>query len=109
MNPLIKQMMEINNFKTLTKVQDDVLKAINKPNDLIVMAPTGTGKTHSFLFSILETINFNVEATQAIIIAPTRELAMQIADFSKSISRVVDSVTLDLAIFGCFRVECYSS
>ena len=65
-------MMEINNFKTLTKVQDDVLKAINKPNDLIVMAPTGTGKTHSFLFSILESLNFDFQATQVVIIAPTR-------------------------------------
>jgi ATP-dependent RNA helicase CshB len=100
MNPLITKMMEINNFKTLTKVQDDVLKAINKPNDLIVMAPTGTGKTHSFLFSILESLNFDFQATQAVIIAPTRELAMQISDFSKSISKVVENVTLDLAIGG---------
>ncbi|HLV50088.1 MAG TPA: DEAD/DEAH box helicase, partial [Erysipelothrix sp.] len=91
-------LLKINNFKNLTKVQEDVLNELEKDRDLIVLAPTGTGKTHAFLFSILERVNFNDTNLQAIILSPTRELAMQTFDFSKKILEVEPKATIDLAI-----------
>lgn len=100
MNELNKQFFEMNGFESLTSVQEDVLNNINQKRDLIVLAPTGTGKTHSFLFSILEKIEVSQNQTQAIILAPTRELAMQIFEFSKKILKIEPQIRIDLVIGG---------
>lgn len=100
MKQITQDFMKVNHFKELTQVQEDVLKVINRKEDLIVLAPTGSGKTHSFLFSILETINPAEATTQAIILAPTRELAMQIYDFSHRIQEVDARFKIELAIGG---------
>lgn len=93
-------LLKINSFETLTKVQEDVLNELEKNRDLIVLAPTGTGKTHAFLFSIIERIDFRQANLQAIILSPTRELAMQTFDFSKKILEVEPNANIDLAIGG---------
>lgn len=95
-----KKFMELNKFERLTRVQEDVLKEVNRKNDLIVLAPTGTGKTHSFLFSILETLDIENQSLQAVILAPTRELAMQTHDFSKFLTQVNENIKIELAIGG---------
>lgn len=100
MNSLNKDIMRIAGFKSLTSVQSQVLEQINKNRDMIVRSATGTGKTHAFLFALCEKINFNVQETQALILAPTRELAMQIFEFSKDLRKVDESITIDLAIGG---------
>ncbi|NLW15005.1 MAG: DEAD/DEAH box helicase [Erysipelothrix sp.] len=100
MKQITKDFMALNRFKSPTSVQSDVLEQINKKNDLIVMAPTGTGKTHSFLFAILETVDPTIISNQAIILAPTRELAMQIYDFTAMIKEVEPNMTVELAIGG---------
>lgn len=100
MKQIIQDFMKINHFKTLTQVQEDVLKHMNGSEDLIVLAPTGSGKTHSFLFSILETIDPSENTFQAVILAPTRELAMQIYDFSNHIKDVDERFKIELAIGG---------
>ena len=100
MNDLNKQFFKLNNFKELTVVQERVLKEIKHRRDLIVKSDTGTGKTHAFLFAILELIDPEVQQTQAIILAPTRELAMQIDRFAKEIQKVDSRITIDLAIGG---------
>ncbi|QIK70160.1 DEAD/DEAH box helicase [Erysipelothrix sp. HDW6C] len=100
MNLLNKKLFEKNNFKELTSVQSKVLKEISKKRDLIVKSDTGTGKTHAFLFAILELIDPNLVQTQAIILAPTRELAMQIFEFSKDIMEIEPLISIDLAIGG---------
>ena len=100
MKDITKKLMEYNRFESLTKVQKDVLNHLNDPEDLIVLAPTGTGKTHAFLFTILESIDLSVENTQAIILAPTRELAMQISDFAGGINAVDPRFRKELAMGG---------
>lgn len=47
-------------------------------NDVIAQAQSGTGKTATFAISILQNINTTVKKTQALVIAPTRELAQQV-------------------------------
>ncbi len=94
------ELLKINNFEHLTQVQEDVLNVLNKDRDLIVLAPTGTGKTHAFLLSIMERIDFSKNELQAIILSPTRELAMQTFDFSKKILDIYPDSFIDLAIGG---------
>ena len=100
MNDLNKKFFELNRFKQLTVVQEKVLKEIKRNRDLIVKSDTGTGKTHAFLFAILELLDPELQQTQAIILAPTRELAMQIDRFAKEIQKIDDRITIDLAIGG---------
>lgn len=100
MNDLNKKFFKLNNFKELTVVQNEVLKEIKHRRDLIVKSDTGTGKTHAFLFAILELLDPTIQQTQAIILAPTRELAMQIDRFAKDIQKIDDRITIDLAIGG---------
>ncbi len=100
MNELNKAFQRHNRFKELTTVQTEVLKAMPKKRDLIVKSDTGTGKTHAFLFAILEVLEIEKQETQAIILAPTRELAMQIDRFAKEIQAIESSITVDLAIGG---------
>ena len=100
MNNFNKKFMRVMKFKKLTSVQEDVLKHIDKRRDLIVQSATGTGKTHAFLFAIAERINLDETQTQAVILAPTRELAMQILDFSKDMQKVDPRLRVDLAIGG---------
>ena len=100
MNKFNQDFMKIMRFKELTRVQEDVLKQITKKRDLIVQSATGTGKTHAFLFAIAESIDFDKQQTQAVILAPTRELAMQTLDFAKDMQKIDVRVTIDLAIGG---------
>lgn len=48
-------------------------------HDVIAQAQSGTGKTATFVISILQRIDMNLKETQALILAPTRELAQQVS------------------------------
>jgi ATP-dependent RNA helicase DeaD len=61
-----------------TDIQLQSIPQILKGRDLIGQAQTGTGKTLAFLLPILQTLNIQKDALQALILSPTRELAMQI-------------------------------
>ena len=100
MKEITKQFLIANEFEDFNQVQKDVLAQVNLDRDLIVVAPTGTGKTHAFLFSVLEKLDVNQNTLQAIILSPTRELAMQTYDFAKFIYEVNKEVVMDLAIGG---------
>jgi len=62
----------------LNDMQTEVLKQFAPETDLVLYAPTGSGKTVAFLLSLLKTITPDAEKLQVIIIAPVRELAIQI-------------------------------
>lgn len=72
--------IEALNFKTATPIQEKAIPLILEGKDLIATAQTGTGKTAAFVLPIMHMILESREAdyTQALIIVPTRELAMQI-------------------------------
>ncbi|MGL5268706.1 MAG: DEAD/DEAH box helicase [Spiroplasma sp.] len=76
--------LKSNQINQPTQIQEQVIPLVLKGNNLIVTSPTGTGKTHSFLIPILNTIESN-NKIQAIIITPTRELAQQIFIFTKQL------------------------
>ena len=72
-------------FKELTLVQTKVLELFDKDNDLIIEAKTGSGKTHAFLLPILDCLEPKTKEVHAVIIAPTRELAIQIHKFTQEL------------------------
>lgn len=80
-------------FESPMPVQEKVIPALLEgERDLVALAQTGTGKTAAFGLPVLQHINTAVRSTQALILAPTRELCLQIAgdlaDFSKYMREV---------------------
>ena len=69
-------------FSELKPIQTAMLDQFKTDDQLVLIAPTGSGKTLAFLLPILETLT-NSEVTQAVIIAPARELALQIEQVFK--------------------------
>src|SRR5690242_19585983 len=65
-------------IKSLNEIQQEAIKANENGHDFIVLSATGSGKTLAFLLPILENLEENDRNTQALIIVPSRELAMQI-------------------------------
>ena len=63
-----------------TQVQAEAIPPLMEWKDVIAKAPTGTGKTFAFGIPVIEHIDPASEAVQAAILAPTRELALQIGD-----------------------------
>ena len=73
-------------FKFPTKIQDETLEALLAGTDLIGVANTGTGKTGAFLIPIINQLLSNRKASKALIVVPTRELALQVEEEFKSLS-----------------------
>lgn len=65
-------------FERPSSIQQRAIVPVIKRHDVIAQAQSGTGKTATFAISILQRIDIEKKATQALILAPTRELALQI-------------------------------
>ena len=72
------------NIKALNPMQEAALEATAKHKDLILLSATGSGKTLAFLLPLVEQLRQSPTETKAIIIVPSRELAMQIESVFKS-------------------------
>ncbi len=75
-----------NGIKEPTPIQEQAIPLLFTGKDVIAQAQTGTGKTLAFLLPIVEKINRNEKFVQALIITPTRELALQITAEVKKIA-----------------------
>lgn len=69
-----------------TEVQRQSIPTAMQGRDMVVQAQTGTGKTLAFLLPILEAIKPQASAVQALVIAPTRELAIQITKVAEKLA-----------------------
>lgn len=78
-----KKFIEINHFINPTPIQSKVIPLAMKGKDLIGISATGTGKTHAFLIPIMERVDTSKKVVQAVITAPTRELALQLYERAK--------------------------
>lgn len=78
--PEMRRALEKKGITESTPVQAGCIPPMREWKDVIAKAPTGTGKTFAFGIPIIEHIDAGREETQAVILAPTRELAMQITD-----------------------------
>lgn len=78
MKPFIQESWVKSTFAQLTPIQTKAIPAIMEGKDVIAESPTGTGKTLAYLLPILEKINPDQQSPQALILASSRELVMQI-------------------------------
>ncbi len=74
------------NIDTLNEMQIASIEAISKPNDVILISPTGTGKTLAFLLPLLQLMKPGKAYSQVLVVVPTRELAQQIEQVFKKMS-----------------------
>ena len=84
---IIKALYNLN-YKTPSKVQEEVIPRLLKKEDVIVKSKTGSGKTASFGIPICENIDIENNSLQALIVVPTRELAIQVKDEISNIGRL---------------------
>ena len=83
----IQEIMNLEHFKTLTPIQEKVINRKNKNRDIIGISSTGSGKSHAFFMPIFDMLDFDLNEVQAVISAPTRELAYQLYDRCKKIAK----------------------
>ena len=67
-------------------MQEAALQAAREKNDVILLSPTGTGKTLAYLLPLIERLKQGVSCVQAMVIVPSRELALQIETVFKNMS-----------------------
>ncbi|MCU5746377.1 DEAD/DEAH box helicase [Staphylococcus sp. SQ8-PEA] len=88
------------NFDKPTPIQNRIIPKIIKRTNLIGQSQTGTGKSHAFLLPLVHNIDPNIKEPQAIIVAPTRELAQQLFNVAQHLVRFKEGVTTRLFIGG---------
>lgn len=101
---LILKGIQEKKFEEMTEVQERVIPVALSNKDVIAQAPTGTGKTIAFTIPILQNINENLETIQAVIIAPTRELAIQITEEIKDVSKFKKNIKV-VTVYGGEYIE----
>ncbi len=72
---------------TPVPIQELAIPVLLEGRDLLAEAPTGSGKTIAFLLPVVETIDHELRRPQALILAPTRELAQQIRAVTETVTR----------------------
>ncbi len=90
----ILRAIEKKGYEVSTPIQAGAIPPMLEWKDVTAKAPTGTGKTFAFGIPILEHIDPESEVIQAVILAPTRELAMQITDELRDLSVYLEGVKI---------------
>jgi superfamily II DNA/RNA helicase len=78
MKPFLQTTWEKAGFKDMTDIQKQTIPLIAEGKDVIAESPTGTGKTLAYLLPLLHNVEPEIKNPQIIVLAPTRELVMQI-------------------------------
>ena len=87
-------------FETPSEVQEKAIPILlNQETDLVALAQTGTGKTAAFGFPMLQKIDVDSRTTQGLILSPTRELCLQIANEMKAYGKYLKGLNV-VAIYG---------
>ena len=90
----ILQAVDRMGFRETTPVQQKTIPLMMAGQDIIAVAPTGTGKTCAFGIPMLEYVNLSDNRIQEVVLAPTRELAMQIADELRELAHFIPQVRI---------------
>ena len=86
-------------FEEATPIQSQAIPVVMSGVDVIGQAQTGTGKTASFGIPVLHKVDPNNKKTQVIILSPTRELAIQVADEIRKLAKYMHGVKI-LPVYG---------
>ncbi len=84
--PTLKAITELG-YEEPTPIQLQTIRLVLEGHDVIAQAQTGTGKTAAFALPIIDLLDPSVRAPQALVLTPTRELAIQVAEAFQSYSK----------------------
>ncbi|MCL0120939.1 DEAD/DEAH box helicase [Corynebacterium pygosceleis] len=87
-------------YESPSPIQTQTIPLLMDGRDVVGLAQTGTGKTAAFALPILSRIDPSVKAPQALVLAPTRELALQVADAFQSFADHIGNRISILPIYG---------
>lgn len=100
----LSKSLEQNNYKTPTPIQTKVIPLVKTKQDIMAQAKTGSGKTASFVIPILESLKANKTQKKAkikvLVLAPTRELTLQIAQTFSDLSQYFPKALSIVSIIG---------
>ena len=96
--PLLDTLAQLG-YEAPTPIQARTIPALLAGRDLIGQAQTGTGKTAAFALPLLQQLDLKSKATQALVLTPTRELAMQVSEAMHSYAKKLEGVTV-LPVYG---------
>lgn len=101
----IRRAIEEIGFEKPMPVQEEVIPyLLGIGNDVIALAQTGTGKTAAYGIPLLQKTDPKKKETQALILSPTRELCLQIADDLKAFSKYIDGLHV-VPVYGGASIE----
>ena len=92
-------------FEQPMPVQEEVIPyLLGNRNDIIALAQTGTGKTAAFGIPLLQRTDARMKQTQALVLSPTRELCLQIADDLKDFAKYMEGINV-VPVYGGTSIE----
>ncbi|MGD6804223.1 DEAD/DEAH box helicase [Rossellomorea vietnamensis] len=91
--------LQKNNVTTPTPIQEKAIPSVMEHKDVIAQAQTGTGKTLAFILPVIEKFDFDNQSIQALIVTPTRELALQITEEVRKLIRHIEGISV-LPVYG---------
>ncbi len=101
LSPALLTQLESMDFRVPTEIQERAIpQLLEEPRDFLGVAQTGTGKTAAFGLPLLDRLDPKIPATQALILAPTRELGQQIAGQIQDFGRGMPSVRVEVVYGG---------
>jgi len=104
LSPFIMKALEKRGFVQATPVQGGAIPFFMEWRDVIAKAPTGTGKTFAFGIPMVEHIDPEVQEVQGLVLAPTRELALQIQDELRDLCEFKEGVRT-VCLYGGAPIE----
>ena len=99
LNPQILRAIKEMGFEEATPIQAQSIPAVMSGRDVIGQAQTGTGKTASFGIPLLHKVDPKLKKTQALILCPTRELAIQVSNELHNLAKYMHGIKI-LPIYG---------
>ncbi|MCK4639238.1 MAG: DEAD/DEAH box helicase, partial [Bacteroidales bacterium] len=105
LSPNLLKVIEELGFKKPTPIQEEVIPIFfETENDIVGLAQTGTGKTAAFGLPIIEQIDIKNKSVQALILAPTRELCIQISKDLQIFSKYVEGLRV-VPVYGGAHID----
>ncbi len=92
LSPQLREALSRQGVECLSPMQEAAVSACTGLNDVVLLAPTGSGKTLSYLLPLCEQLDASSDAWQAVVVVPSRELAIQIDDVFRSLRTPFRSV-----------------
>lgn len=100
LSPTLLKALEEMKFETPSPIQQQTIPLLMQGRDLIGQAQTGTGKTAAFGLPILTCLNLTQTNPQALIVAPTRELAIQVGDHLETMGKYLKNLRVSVLCGG---------